>query len=279
VRLWRGRVLWVKARTLSGKLVNIVNVYQATANQPEMQKRIYEDLTRVINAEHDPFILVGDFNASIKGGRANYAPPHSRNFTTMADEAFAEFVGKTNGKIVPPDQDSWRNPFGGIRSREAKLDFAITYNLEEAVVEGYVDWISTIHDHARVGFAIGDSLWEGIQHTPRPTPKLGSSNNGKRFKIAQMLKVAKEVNDECAPIAERILADPDASSKQGVVSLLKTRQEPFRKSLKSPSSKNAVLKLPMHHNAEQRELLLCVLLPLEEKTYCGPSSETIQSPE
>ncbi len=71
-----------------------------------------------------------------------------------------------------------------------------------------------------------------------------------------MLKVAKEVNDECAPIAERILADPDVSSKQGVVSILKARQEAFRKRLKAPSSKNAVLKLPMYHNAEQRELTL-----------------------
>jgi len=123
-----------------------------------MQKRIYEALTRVINEEHDPCILVGDFNAIIKDGRTNYAPPHPQNITTIADEALAEFVEKTNGKIIPPAQVSWRNPFGGIRSREAKLDFAIIYNLEEAVVEGYVDWISTIHDHARVGFAIGDSL-------------------------------------------------------------------------------------------------------------------------
>ena len=71
-----------------------------------------------------------------------------------------------------------------------------------------------------------------------------------------MLKVVKEVNDECAPITESILADPDASSKQGVVSLLKARQEAFRKRLKVPSTKNAVVKLPMHHNAEQRELIL-----------------------
>jgi endonuclease/exonuclease/phosphatase family metal-dependent hydrolase len=159
VRLGKGRVLWIKARTLSGKMVNIVNVYQTTANHPEMQKRIYETLTRVINAEHDPCILVGDFNANIKDGRANYAPPHPQNLTTIADEAFANFVGKTNGTLVPPAQSSWRNPFGGIRSREAKLDFAITYRLEGAVVEGYVDWISTVHDHARVGFTIGDSLW------------------------------------------------------------------------------------------------------------------------
>ena len=90
---------------------------------------IYEALTRAINAEHEPGILVGDFNASIKDGRANYAPPHPQNFTTMADEAFAAFVGQTNGTIVPPAQASWRKPSDGIRSREAKLDFAITYNL------------------------------------------------------------------------------------------------------------------------------------------------------
>jgi hypothetical protein len=52
-------------------------------------------------------------------------------------------------------------------------------------------------------------LWADIQYTPRPTPKLGNPNSGKRFKFAQMLKVVKEVNDECTPIAESILADPN----------------------------------------------------------------------
>jgi cytochrome c peroxidase len=69
-----------------------------------------------------------------------------------------------------------------------------------------------------------------------------------------MFKVVKEVNDECTPITESILADPDTSSRQGVVS--KARKEAFRKRLKVPSTKNAVVKLPMHHNAEQRELIL-----------------------
>jgi hypothetical protein len=105
VRLGKGRVLWINTRTLSGKMVNIVNVYQTTANHPEMQKRIYEALTRAINAEHESCILVGDFNASIKDGRANYAPPHPQNFTTIGDEAFADFVGKTNGTLVPPGQE------------------------------------------------------------------------------------------------------------------------------------------------------------------------------
>jgi len=92
-----------------------------------------------------------------------------------------------------------------------------------------------------------------------------------------MLKVVKEVNDECVPIAEDILTDPNASSKQGVVSLLKARQEAFRKRLKVPSTKNAVLKLPMHHNTEQRELTLhigslqCVL---DKPTISGKLSLT-----
>ena len=129
----RGRL--GRGRTLSGKTINIVNVYQATSDKPEMQKRIYETLTRTLNVEHDPCILVGDFNASIEGGRTNYAQPTLSNTTTMADAALADFVEKTKGKILPPAQASWRNPFGGIRSREAKLDSPIIYNFEEAEVE------------------------------------------------------------------------------------------------------------------------------------------------
>jgi hypothetical protein len=56
-------------RTLSGKPINIVNVYLATADKPTMQKRIYETLTRALNSEHDPCILVGDFNVNTKEGK------------------------------------------------------------------------------------------------------------------------------------------------------------------------------------------------------------------
>jgi hypothetical protein len=71
VRLGKGRVLWIKARTLSGKMINIVNVYQTTANHPEMQMRIYEVLTRVINAEHEPCILVGKKKTMVAHARGS----------------------------------------------------------------------------------------------------------------------------------------------------------------------------------------------------------------
>ena len=43
--LGSGRILWIKARTLTGKTINIVTVvYQATSDNAELQKRIYEAL-------------------------------------------------------------------------------------------------------------------------------------------------------------------------------------------------------------------------------------------
>ena len=122
MRLGRGRILWIKARTLSGETINIVNVYQTTSDKLEMQKRIYEALTRTLNAEHDPCIRVDDFNDIIEGGRTNYDQPRTLKFTSMTDAVFADFVEKMKDKILPPAQFSWRNPFGGVRSREAKDD-------------------------------------------------------------------------------------------------------------------------------------------------------------
>ena len=60
----------------------------------------------------DPCMLFGDFNASIQGGRINYAPAHANNPTTIADQSFAEFVEVTKGTSI-----------------------------EETVSEGCTDWI------------------------------------------------------------------------------------------------------------------------------------------
>ena len=45
------------------------------------------------------------------------------------------------------------------RRTEAKIDFGILYNLQETVIEGCADWISSLHDHARISFTVGDSVW------------------------------------------------------------------------------------------------------------------------
>jgi hypothetical protein len=39
-QLGRGRVLWIKATTITGKTVNIINVYQATSKNHEQQEKL-----------------------------------------------------------------------------------------------------------------------------------------------------------------------------------------------------------------------------------------------
>ncbi len=105
-RLGSGRILWIKARTSLGNAVNIINVYQATSKNPALQQRLYDAITLALNAEHDPCILLGDFNASIEGGRTNYARPGRKNSTTIADATFDSFVETTKGTNLPPGQAS-----------------------------------------------------------------------------------------------------------------------------------------------------------------------------
>jgi hypothetical protein len=46
------------------------------------------------------------------------------------------------------------------------------------------------------------------------------------------------------------------TARQRAIFLLTARQEAFRKRLKVQPTKNTVLKLPLHHNTEQRALTL-----------------------
>jgi hypothetical protein len=128
-----GRVLWIKAVTVTGQKVDIVNVYQHTSKYPQKQQCLYADLTTALRSIKDPCMIFGDFNVSTCGGRVNYAPAHANNPTTIADQAFAEFIEDTKGRIVPPARSTWKNPFGGLEGQEAKLNVGIVYNLQASI--------------------------------------------------------------------------------------------------------------------------------------------------
>jgi hypothetical protein len=254
-QLGKGRVLWIKATTITGKKVNIINVYQATSKNHEQQERLYDTLASAIGLTTDPCILLGDMNASIPGGRTNYAPPDDDNPTTIADRTFANFVETTQGRIFPPNQASWKKPFGGRTGKTAKLDFAVVYNLDEEISEGYTDWISPLHDHARVSFAIGDSIW-GTIPAPRPAPPPKEDKTKTRLKMEDIVPHLTAVNEICSPLAEQILADHQTgaiTSGEGVTLLLNTRMTTLLQHQPARVTQGAKVKLQAHRNEEQRE--------------------------
>ena len=204
--------------------MNIINVYQTTSKNHEQQENLYDDLAKTLGMTTDPCVLLGDVNASILGDRTNYAPPSDDNPTTIVDRTFANFVETTKGTIFPPAQVSWKKPFGVTKGKKAKLDFAVVYNLDEDVTDGYTDWISPLHDHARVSFAIGDSIWGDIP-TPKPAPPPKGDKTQTRLKMEDIIPHLRSVNEICTPLAEQILADHqkgDTTSSEGVELLLNT---------------------------------------------------------
>jgi hypothetical protein len=47
-QMGKGLVLWIKATTITGKKVNIINVYQATSKNHEQQERLYDALEKTL---------------------------------------------------------------------------------------------------------------------------------------------------------------------------------------------------------------------------------------
>ncbi len=176
------------------------------------------------------------------------APPTDDNPTTIADRTFTNFVETTQGRIFPPDQDSWKKTFGGIKGKKARLDFAVVYNLDEEVSKGYTDWISPLHDHGRVSFDIGDSIWG------TPPPKQDKPKT--RLKMEDIVPHLAAVNEICSPLAEQILVDHKKgliSSREGVVVLLDTRMTILLQHQPARITRGAKVKLQAHRNEEQRE--------------------------
>ena len=204
-------------------------------------------------------MFFGDFNASTYGGRINYAPAHANNLTTIADQAFAEFAEATKGTIIHPARSTWKNPFGGLHSKEAKLDFGIVYNLQEELAEAEVDWISPLHDHARVSFTIGDTVWGNIQ-SPKPASAPQKITQSDKLKLEQMLPVRSAVDETCTPLALQLL-DPQSqlSSSDSVHLLLETRRSLFTSLIPTRPQGRTKGKLMAHRNAEQREAIMHIV--------------------
>jgi hypothetical protein len=86
------------------------------------------------------------------------------------------------------------------------LDFAVVYNLDEDVADDYTDCIIPLHDHVRVRFVIGDSIWGDIS-TPKPAPAPKGDKTQTRLKMEDIIPHLTSVNEICAPLSEHILVD------------------------------------------------------------------------
>ena len=116
----QGRILWIDAVTKTGHRVQLINIYQHTADRPESQRALLGIVERILLTDQGPKILTGDVNASITGGRAHYALGNTA--ARKADTLFKDFLTRTQGSIMSTTGPTWKDPYS---ERTAKLDFAI----------------------------------------------------------------------------------------------------------------------------------------------------------
>ena len=71
-----------------------------------------------------------------------------------------------------------------------------------------------------------------------------------------MITPDRKVDEEYIPLSKSIIEDQGTPTRQGAITLLTTRQEAFRKLLSVQTAQSVVIKLPIHRNTEQRELIV-----------------------
>ncbi len=137
----------------------------------------------------------------------------------------------------------------------------------------YTDWISPLHDHARVSFVIGDCI-QGDIPTPKPASLLKEEKIQTKLKLEDIISHLSSVDEICTPLAEQILADHkkgDITSSDGVALLLETRITTLQQHQPNRTTKRTKIKLMARRNAEQRESKahILTLQSLPTKTALG----------
>jgi len=93
--LAHGRVLWLDTMTHEGERMSIINIHQATARRPDLQRHVNTHIQAEMDkSEGQRRIVGGDLNAATS--RTGYAISTKFHFEKV-DNHFQEFIQRTGG--------------------------------------------------------------------------------------------------------------------------------------------------------------------------------------
>ena len=122
-----GRVLWLDAMTHEGERISIINIHQATARRPDLQKRMNTHIQAEMNkSDGRRRIMGGDLNAATS--RTGYSISTKSHFEKV-DNHFQEFIQRTGGSLIQSEAHTRKNLMGGASLddiKSATLDHFIT---------------------------------------------------------------------------------------------------------------------------------------------------------
>jgi len=124
-----GRVLWLNAMTHEGERISIINIHQAIARLPDLQRRVNTHIQAEMNkSEGWRRIMGGDLNAATS--RTGYSISTKSHFEKV-DNQFLEFIQRTGGSLIQSEAHTRKDLMGGASPddiQSATLDHMITWN-------------------------------------------------------------------------------------------------------------------------------------------------------
>jgi len=158
----QGRVLWLDTMTHDGERISIINIHQAIARQPDLQRRVNTHIQAEMNkSEGRRRIMGGDLNAATS--RTGYSILTKSHFERV-DNQFQEF----RGSLIQSEAHTRKDLMGGASLddiKSATLDHIITWNFsndataEMPAPKSTVHWVGACaNDHALISCKIDEQL-------------------------------------------------------------------------------------------------------------------------
>ena len=105
--------LWLDAMTHEGERIGIINIHQATARRPGLQRRVHTHIqVEMKKLERRPRrrIMGGDLNAATS--RTGYSISTKPHFEKV-DNQFQEFIQRTGGSLIQSNANTRKDLMGG----------------------------------------------------------------------------------------------------------------------------------------------------------------------
>jgi len=151
-------VLWLDAITHEGERISIINIHQATARRPDLQRRVNTHIQAEINkSEGRRRIIGGDLNTTTS--RTGYSISRKCHFEKV-DNQFQDFIQRKAGSLIQSEAHTRKDLMGGASLddiKSATLDHIITWNFsdddtaEMLAPKSTVHWLGAcVNDHALI---------------------------------------------------------------------------------------------------------------------------------
>jgi len=149
-----GRVLCLDAMTHEGERISIINIHQATARRPDLQRRVNTHIQAEMNKSGGRQRIMGvDLNAATS--RTGYSISTKSHFEKV-DNQFQGFIQRTGGSLIQSEAHTRKNLMGGASLDDAQsvtLDHIITWKIsnddtaEISAPKNTVHWLGACENY------------------------------------------------------------------------------------------------------------------------------------